>query len=150
MKRHYLGSPFQQRCIAIPKSYDIQDKDSMKVYLDRSAVTFEHAVRLQPDSASTYKNLAFVYMNAQRFDDAIPALEKLIEKDNSVDGYKFLGEIHYNQGTILRNQYQTTKNAEDSVKAQVHFNNAVKVLEEGRKTVSRMIRKFFLLFLTAI
>jgi tetratricopeptide (TPR) repeat protein len=89
-------------------------------------------VRLQPDSASTYKNLAFVYMNARRFDDAIPALEKLIEKDKSVDGYKFLGQIYYDKGAEARSRYETTNNPQDSVQAMEYFNKTISILEEAR------------------
>jgi tetratricopeptide (TPR) repeat protein len=132
-KRYFWANLFNKGVGLFQKGTKAENEDSIKVYYDRSITAFEYAVRLQPDSASTYKNLAFVYMNAGKYDDAIPALEKLIEKDNSVDGYKFLGEIYYNKGAVERSEYETTQNVEDSVQAQEYFNKTIALLEEARQ-----------------
>jgi len=132
-KRYFWANLFNRGVSFFQKGSTAKDEDSIKVYYDKSITAFDYAVRLEPDSASTYKNLAFVYMNAQKFDEAIPVLEKLIEKDKSADGYKFLGEILYNKGIVQKNQYTETKNSEDSLKSMEFFNRAISVLEEARK-----------------
>jgi len=105
------------------------NEDSSKMYFERSIFTFEQAVITEPDSPDTYKNMAFVYMNLQKYDEAIPPLKKIIELENSLDGYKFLGEIYYNQGQML----QSKGTHEDSVEAKKLFVSAVEVLQEGKK-----------------
>jgi tetratricopeptide (TPR) repeat protein len=135
-KRYFWASLFNRGVAMFQRGSTAKDQgreDSAKVYLNRSANSFEYAIRLQPDSPSTYKNLAFVYLNAERYDDAIPAFKSLIEKDKSVDGYKYLGDIYYNRGMILKNQYDIKGNPQDSIQAQVNFNDAINILEEGRK-----------------
>jgi tetratricopeptide (TPR) repeat protein len=132
-KRYFWATLFNRGVSQFQRATSTQNEDSAKINLDRSAKTFEYAVRLQPDSASTYKNLAFVYINAQQYDKAIPALKNLIERDKSVDGYKFLGEIYYNKGRELMVKYEQSKNAQDSVQALEQFNLAVSTLEEGRR-----------------
>jgi tetratricopeptide (TPR) repeat protein len=57
----------------------------------------------------------------------------MIKMEHSLDGYKYLGEIYYNDGITQKSQFLNTHNAEDSVKATENFNNAIQVLEEGRK-----------------
>lgn len=132
-KRYFWANLFNKGVNLFQRGTSNENKDSAKVYWDKSINAFEYAVRLQPDSASTYKNLAFVLISSGKFDEAIPALEKLIEKDKAVDGYKFLGEIHYNKGIQFKNQYDASKNLQDSLKAMEHFNKAISVLEEARK-----------------
>jgi len=134
-RRYFWAQLFNKGVSLFQRGADLQDKnkDSAKVYLDKSINSFEYAVRLQPDSPSTYKNLAFVYINAEKYNEAIPPLEKLIERDKAVDGYKFLGEIHYNQGTQMKNKYGDSKNVQDSLQAMEHFNKAISILEEARK-----------------
>ena len=90
-------------------------------------------MNLEPDSADTYKNLAFVYMSKQDYDDAIAPLKTLIDKENALDGYKFLGEIYYDKGQKLMNQYQSSHDSKDSVEAMNNFNNTISLLEKGRK-----------------
>jgi tetratricopeptide (TPR) repeat protein len=132
-KRYFWANLFNRGVGLFQRGTSAQNEDSAKIYLDRSIKAFDFAVRLQPDSASTYKNLAFVYLNAQRYEEAIPPLEKLIEKEKSIDGYKFLGEIYYNKGSVLRNEYETSGNPEDSIQAQENFNKAITILEDGRR-----------------
>jgi len=94
---------------------------------------FEYATKLEPDSADTYKNLAFVYMGAGENDKAVQPLQKMIELDKSLDGYKYLGDIYFNQGIKLKNQFVESHDPQDSINANQKFNQAIQVLEEGRK-----------------
>ncbi|MBZ0200887.1 MAG: tetratricopeptide repeat protein [Ignavibacteriaceae bacterium] len=108
-------------------------EDSNKVFYDKSIDCFNYAVKLEPDSADTYKNLAFVYLSAQRLDEAIEPLQKIIDLNKEIDGYRFLGEIYYNKGQVENDQFKTTKEKADSVKAMEWFSKAIVVLEAGRK-----------------
>ncbi len=100
--------------------------DSAKLYYEKSISDFNSALRIEPDSVDTYKNLAFVYLSKGDNESAVAPLKQLIEKEKSLDGYKFLGEIYYVNGTNLKNQGKE----ED---AKVEFNKSIDVLEEGLK-----------------
>ncbi len=100
--------------------------DSAKLYYEKSISDFKSALRIEPDSVDTYKNLAFVYLSKGDNESAVAPLKQLIEKEKSLDGYKFLGEIYYVNGTNLKNQGKE----ED---AKVEFNKSIDVLEEGLK-----------------
>lgn len=107
--------------------------DSSKVLYDKSIDAFNNAVLIEPDSADTYKNLAFVYMSKQDYDDAVSPLKTLIDKQNSLDGYKFLGEIYYRKGQDLMYKFNSSHESKDSVKAMDYFSDVISLLEKGRK-----------------
>jgi len=109
------------------------NKDSSEIYFNKAITSFNQAIKVEPDSAETYKTLAFVYMRNQKYDEAMVPLQKLIDKEQSLDGYKFLGEIIYVKGNELKNKYQETKNVQDSLEALDYFNKAVNILEQARK-----------------
>lgn len=132
-KRYHWANLFNKGVSHFQRGINSQEPDSTKLYYERSIKAFEHAVALQPDSADTYKNLAFVYMNSQKYDEAIPHLEKLIELDQELDGYRFLGEILYNRGIIAKDKYHAGGTVEDSLKAMELLQDAIVVLEDGRK-----------------
>jgi tetratricopeptide (TPR) repeat protein len=132
-KKYFWANMFNDGVSQFKRGVGTQDKDSAKVFFDQSINSFEYAIQLQPDSADTYTNLAFVYMNAQRFDDAIVPLKKIIDLEKGLDGYKYLGEIYYNKGITLKEKYKQSNNTEDSLAAMQQFNEAINVLEEGRK-----------------
>ncbi len=112
---------------------ETQDPDSMKMYFDKAIESYKLATLIEPDSALTYRNLAFVYLMDGRNEDAIEPLQKLIEINKELDGYKYLGQIYYTDGVNARQKYQMEGNPEDSIKAQEYFNKAIEVLEEGTK-----------------
>lgn len=128
-KRSYWANFFNRGVGLFNRAVSSANEDSSKMYFDRSIFAFEQAVIAEPDSPDTYKNIAFVYMNLQKLDEAIPPLKKLIELEKSVDGYKFLGEIYYNKGQML----QSNGTHSDSVEAKKLFASALEILEEGRK-----------------
>lgn len=121
------GATFYQR------GNNTEDADSAKLNFDRSIERFENAILVEPDSTDTYKNLAFVYITTNRLDDAMKPLQTLINKERSVDGYRFLGEIIYDKGNRLRTKYENTGNVQDSIAAQEYFLQVISLLEEGRK-----------------
>ncbi len=132
-KKYFWANLFNKGVSLYQKGVNATDKDSAQVFFDKSINMFEYATKLEPDSVDTYKNLAFVYMGAGENDKAIEPLKKMIKADKSLDGYKYLGEIYYNQGILQKQQYSATHDSQDSVKAVENFNNAIKVLEEGRE-----------------
>ncbi len=55
------------------------DPDSAKIYYDKSISDFNSALKIEPDSADTYKNLAFVYLSKGDNEAAVAPLKQLIE-----------------------------------------------------------------------
>jgi tetratricopeptide (TPR) repeat protein len=108
-------------------------EDTSQMYFDRSIKSFENAILCEPDSVDTYKNLVFAYLNVDMEEEAIAPLKQIIERSHSADSYAMLGEIYYNRGIDLMNNYMETDNAEDSVKAIEYYNMTIKLLNEGRK-----------------
>ena len=109
------------------------DKDSAKIFYDKSVEAFKIATVLEPDSADSYKNLAFVYLTESKNEEAIEPLQKLIDLKQELDGYKYLGQIYYTMGVNRRQSFQMEGNAEDSIQAAEYFNQAISVLEDGTK-----------------
>ncbi|MCK9425255.1 MAG: tetratricopeptide repeat protein [Ignavibacteriaceae bacterium] len=107
--------------------------DSSALLNSKSAYAFEQAIKLEPDTLDSYKGVAFVYMNMQKYDEAIPNFMKLIEKQKLLDAYKYVGQIYYNKGVIQREKFENSKVAADSLKALDFFNKAIAILEDGRK-----------------
>lgn len=107
--------------------------DSAMAYYDKSADAFRTAIKIVPDSTSTYRNLAFVLLNSQKYDEAIEPLQVIIDKDKSRDGYKFLGNIYYVKAKNLKNQFETSKDPKDSIAYMELFDKAINVLEAGKK-----------------
>ena len=132
-KRFYWANLFNKGVGLFQKGTGTSNKDSAKVYYGKSITAFEAATKIEPDSASTYKNLAFVYMNDQKYDEAVAPLKKLIANEKSLDGYKYLGEIYYNKATKLKAEFSSSKDVQDSVKYMDYFNKAINVLQDGRK-----------------
>jgi tetratricopeptide (TPR) repeat protein len=124
-KKYYWANLFNRGVAFYQRGINADNQDSNKVYFDKSINSFHYAIKIQPDSSDTYKNLAFVYMSDENYDEAIGPLKEIIKREHELDGYRFLGEIYYNKGMIAQ--------AEDSIKAVGYFNQAIEVLEEGRK-----------------
>jgi tetratricopeptide (TPR) repeat protein len=133
-RKFFWANLFNKGVAFYQKGINTTNVDSSKMYFEKSIVNFENAVEIEPDSADTYKNLAFVYMSAGDNDKAISPLKKLIELEKALDGYRYLGEIYYTKGSLARNDYEVTKNPQDSINSVNHYLDAIKVLEEGRKS----------------
>lgn len=132
-KKYFWANLFNKGVGYYQRGAKTADKDSVKLLFDKSKDAFNSAIQIEPDSADTYKNLAFVYMSAQEYDRAISPLEKLIEKEQALDGYKFLSEIYYSKGVENKNKYDISKVKSDSLEAMRYFDKAISVGEEGRK-----------------
>ena len=131
-KIHWANS-FNKGVGLYNKGVGSTNPDTMKIFFDKAIVAFNNSITLLPDSAGGYKNLAFVYLSAQRYDEAIAPLERLNSITKTADGFRFLGEIQYNKGVSLMSKYSASKKLEDSLGAMDHYEKAIKVLEEGRK-----------------
>ncbi|MGE5350449.1 MAG: tetratricopeptide repeat protein [Acidobacteriota bacterium] len=131
-KYNWMNS-FNKGVAFFNKATKAQAQDSVKMYYDKAVQSFNDGIAIEPDSADTYKNLAFALLSANRTDEAVAPLEKLRSVKKSADSYKLLGQIYNQQGTTEMNKYKTSKTPEDSVKAMQAFDKAVNVLEEGRK-----------------
>lgn len=132
-KKYHWANLFNKGVGYYQKANNATNKDSGKVLFDKSKVAFQNAIMLEPDSSDTYKNLAFVFMSEQDYEAAISPLKTIIDKDKSLDGYRYLGEIYYDKASKLKSKYETSKDAQDSVQAIENFNKAINVLQEGRK-----------------
>lgn len=132
-KRYYWAQLFNQGVGTFQKGSNAKDKDSAQVYFDKSIKSFKDAVALEPDSADTYKNLAFVYMTETKYDDAVEPLQTLIQKDKSLDGYKYLGEIYYNKAVKARDEYTRSHDAKDSVTAGEYYEKTISLMQDARK-----------------
>jgi len=125
-RKYFWAQAFNRGVSLYQKGVKAADPDSAKIYYDKSISDFNSALRIEPDSADTYKNLAFVYLSKGDNEAAVAPLKQLINREKALDGYKFLGEIYYVNGTNLKAQ---DKNDE----AKAEFNKSIDVLEEGLK-----------------
>lgn len=132
-KKYHWANLFNKGVTYFQRASKVNDKDSSKAYYNKSAAAYEQAINVEPDSGTTYRNLAFAHLALGENAKAIEPLQKLVDKNGSLDGYKYLGEVLYSQGNELRNEYLRTKNVQDSVKAQETFLKTIKLLEAGRK-----------------
>jgi tetratricopeptide (TPR) repeat protein len=124
-KQYYWTTLFNRGVKSYQEGVNSQNEDSSQVHFSKAANYFETAINIIPDSTDAYKNLAFVYINTREYDKAVEPLKKLKDKEKSVESYQFLGEILYEQGNQLKEN--------DSTAAMNYYNEAIKVLEEGRK-----------------
>lgn len=126
------GSLFNKGVAFYQKAGKTEDTDSGMTYYQKSADSFEMATRIQPDSPNTYKYLAYVYLSMGRYDEAISPLNTLIKLDDSPEGYRFIGEIYYDQGQKMKDKFETSKDPADQAESQKKFEQAVEILEKGK------------------
>ena len=125
-RKYFWAQAFNRGVSLYQRGVQSKDVDSAKIYYDKSIADFNSALKIEPDSGDTYKNLAFVYLSKGDNEAAVAPLKELIAREKSLDGYKFLGEIYNVNGTNLKAQ-------EKMDEAKVEFNKSIEVLEEGLK-----------------
>jgi len=130
-KNFHWANSFNNGVNLFSRGNNTADEDSAKIYYDKSIDAFETAVIIQPDSADTYKNMAFVYMSSGRNELAIEPLQELVNRKKELDGYRYLGEIYFTIGTSKNLEYRMNGNVTDSIEAAEYFDKAIVVLEEG-------------------
>ncbi len=133
LKRYYWAHAYNEGVGFFQKASKTSSKDSTKIFYDKSANSFKSCMLIEPDSADSYKNYAYVLMNLGKYDECIHPLETLIKIDSALEGYRYLGEIYYDKAIKLKAKAETTHNAQDSVQALEYFNKIITLLEEGRK-----------------
>jgi tetratricopeptide (TPR) repeat protein len=124
------GDTYYKRAIAQ------KDDDSVKVNLNKAVLSLTNAITILPDSggiSNPYKYLAFCYFALKQTDNAIKPLEQLAAIGKVPDGFIFLGKIYYDKGSDSKLEYQTSKNAQDSINAQEFFSKSISILEQGRE-----------------
>jgi len=131
-KAYYWGNNFNKGVSNFQRGNNTTDPDSITIFYDRSIKFFKDAALVEPDSADNYRNLAFVYLSADKTEKAIDPLKKLIEMEKSEDGYQYLGEVYYTLGANKNIDFTNSNNVQDSIDALVYYNDAIDVLEEGR------------------
>lgn len=132
-KKYYLGIIFNSG-VEFYKEAGKQEAEKQKNdLLEKSITAFNDTLLIDPEYSDTYKNLALAYINLKNYDKAIPILETFLQKQTSLDGYKFLGELLYDKGNKLMTNYKENKEPQDKINAIEYFNKAITVLEKGRK-----------------
>ncbi len=133
-RKAFWGNCFNKAVAAFNKAQSAKNKDTSVMYFEKSAALFNSGIKAEPDSADTYKNLAYVYFNLGKNDEAIAPLTKLVSLKNSADGFRSLGQIYYSKGADAKTAYDKSKVAADSLASLEFFNKAIAVLEEGKKS----------------
>ncbi len=126
------GDLFNKGVAFYQKAGKTEDTDSSKSYYVSSSTAFEKAITVMPDSPNTYKYLAYVYLNMGEYEKAIEPLNTLIKLDNSAEGYRFIGEIYFDEGEKLMAQYEESKDEAAKKEAQKKYEAAISILEKGK------------------
>jgi len=112
------------------KGTKVTDKDSSKVFFNKSIESFQNCTIVEPDTASSYQNMFYSMINAGRNEAELEVpLLKIIELKSSPQAYVDLSKVYSNQAIILMNSFQDTKNVDDSVKAMAIYDKEIKLLE---------------------
>ena len=77
-KKYHWANFFNKGVAFFNRAAQQTDPDSAALMNNKSTYAFDQAIKLEPDSIDAYKNLAYVYMNMQKYDEAIPNFMKLI------------------------------------------------------------------------
>jgi tetratricopeptide (TPR) repeat protein len=83
----------------------LQDGVDTSSYYDKAVAAFRGAITVEPDSLLSYKGLAYTFLNMTQEDSAIEPLSYLWNKDKDEDAGKFLGEIYYEKGQKLKQDF---------------------------------------------
>lgn len=132
-KKYHWAQNFNKGVAYFNKAAKAVNSDSAKAIFTTAVVSFQNAIALQPDSTINYKNLAFAYINIGEPDKAVEPLKVLLKKEKTPDVYVRLGEIYFNKGVNSMNNFLESNNPEDSLKAMGYYEEAITILEEGRK-----------------
>jgi tetratricopeptide (TPR) repeat protein len=132
-KAYQWASNYNRGVSLFQRGNKTTDKDSSKMYYDMAIDAYKNAIKVEPDSAETYRNLAFAYLTEGKTEESIEPLQKLIELEQAEEGYQYLGEVYYTLGANKMADFKNTGIKEDSTKAIDLYNKGIAVLEEGLK-----------------
>ncbi|MCX8057419.1 MAG: tetratricopeptide repeat protein [Ignavibacteria bacterium] len=105
--------------------------DTVKILRQKAINAFETAIKMQPDSNDTYRNLVFVYLSANDLDGSLEPSERWVKRVKSLESYQIITEIYYTKAEQQWMKYQSTKNPQDSVKAMDLYFQTEKYASEG-------------------
>lgn len=112
------------------KGTKVTDKDSSKVFFNKSIESFQNCTVVEPDTVSSYQNMFYSMINAGKSETELEVpLLKIIELKSSPEAYVDLSKVYSNQAIILMNSFQDTKNVDDSIKAMAIYDKEIKLLE---------------------
>lgn len=133
-KKYHWAQSFNKGVAEFNNAAKATDEKDVNAAIEKAVKAFEKAIALEPDSAINYQNLAYAYLNAGKPDEAIEPLKTLLTKKKSADVYVRLGEIYFNKGVDAMNKFMDSNNQEDSLQAISYYEEAITVLEDGRKS----------------
>lgn len=107
------------------------DPDTVKILRQKAINSFNMAIKMQPDSNDTYRNLVFVYLTAGDLDGSIPESEKWVQRVKSLESYQIATEIMYTKAEQIWNKYYTTKDPKDSIEAIEYYQKTENLATEG-------------------
>lgn len=131
-RQYYWATSFNKGVIFFNNATKSTQEDSVKIFFDKAIEEFNKAILCAPDSAVSYQNLAYAYLNQNRIEDAIVPLETLTKLGTSAEAFAMLGQIYTETGNTLMDKYKEGKVASDSVKAYEWFDKAISTLEKGK------------------
>jgi len=112
------------------KGTKVTDKDSSKVFFNKSIESFQNCTIVEPDTVSSYQNMFYSMINAGKSETELEVpLLKIIDLKSSPEAYVDLSKVYSNQAIILMNSFQDTKNVDDSIKAMAIYDKEIKLLE---------------------
>ena len=111
----------------------VENEDSSKMFFNKSIEKFENSILVEPDSVSSYQNVVYSLINADRESELESPLKKIIELIHSPSAYVDLSKVYNNQAIVSMNSYKDTKNVADSLDAMKIFDKEIALLEEGYK-----------------
>lgn len=125
-KKYHWADGFNKGVHTFNKASKYGDTDSAKTIFEEAIVKFNNAIMCQPDSADTYKNLAFAYINMGDRDAAVEPYKKVVELTKAEDAYVQLADLYLQKGLELQSEG-------DSTAATEKFESTIATLEEAKK-----------------
>lgn len=125
-KKYHWADGFNKGVQIFNKASKYGDTDSAEVIFQQAISKFNNAILCQPDSADTYKNLAFAYINMGDRDAAIEPYKKVVELTKAEDAYVQLADLYVQKGLMQKE----SGNEEDAMN---NFDNGIQLLEEARE-----------------
>jgi tetratricopeptide (TPR) repeat protein len=125
-KKYHWADGFNKGVQIFNKASKFGDTDSAAVIFNQAIDKFNNAILCEPDSADTYKNLAFAYINMGDRDAAIEPYKKVVELTKAEDAYVQLADLYIQKGFMQKE----SGNSDDAMS---NFNSGIKLLEEGKE-----------------